>query len=164
MLLLLFSVSVVINALWPPWTAATRIPRPQPSPRACSNSCPLNWWCHPTISSSVTPFSSCLQSFSATRSFSISGLFTSGGLSIAVSASTSILPMNIQGLFPLGLTGLISLLSKGLSKISSTTYWKYLISVGQLSSWSKSHIHTYYWTNQSFDSTELCQQSYASAF
>ena len=95
----------------------TRLPCPIPTPRACSNSCPLCRWCHPTISSSVVPFSSRLQSFPASGSFQMSQLFTSGGQSIGVSASASVLPMNIQEWFPLGLTGLISLQSKGLSRV-----------------------------------------------
>ena len=102
-----------------------RLPSPSSSPRVCSNSCPLSQWCHPTISSSVAPFSSCLQSFLASESLSMSQLFTSGGQSIGASASASVLPMNIQGWFPLVLTGLISLLSKRLSRIfSSTTIWR----------------------------------------
>ena len=84
-----------------------RLPCPSPTPRTCSNSCPLSRWCHPTISSSVIPFSSCLQSFPALGSFPRSQLFASGGPSIGVSASASVLPMNIQDWFPLGLTGLI---------------------------------------------------------
>ena len=103
-----------------PWTAA-RLPCPSPTPRACSNSCPLNRWCHTTISSSVIPFSSCLQSFPASESFPVSQFFTSGGQSIRVSASASVLPMNIQDWFPLGLTGWISLQSKGLSRVFSNT-------------------------------------------
>ena len=100
------------------------LPCPSPSPRVCSNSCPLNQWCHPTISSSFTPFSSCLQSFPAAGSFLISQLFASDGQSIG--ASASVLPVNIQRWFPLGLTGLIYLKSKGLSKVfSSTTDQKY---------------------------------------
>ena len=89
------------------------------SPRVCSNSCSLSWWCHPTISSSVVPFSSCPQSFSASESFTMSQLFASDGQGIgaSASASASVLPMNIQGWFPLGLTDLISLLSKGLSSL-----------------------------------------------
>ena len=83
-----------------------RLPCPSPSPGVCSNSCPLNWWCHPSISSSVGPFSSCLQSFPASGSFPVSQLFIPGGQSIGSSASASVLPMNIQGWFPLGLTGL----------------------------------------------------------
>ena len=88
---------------------------PSLSPRVCSNSCALSWWCHPAISSSVIPFSSCPQSFPASGSFPVSRLFTSGGQSIGASASVSVLPMSIPGCFPLGLTGLMSLLSKGLS-------------------------------------------------
>ena len=90
-------------------------------PGACSNSCPLSLWCHPTISSSVAPFSSCSPSFPASGSFPMSQLFASGMQSVRASASASVLPMNIQGWFPLGLTGLISLLSKGLSRVSSST-------------------------------------------
>ena len=105
------------------------VPSPTPrvySPRVYSNSCPLSRWCHPTISSSVIPFSSCLQSFSASGSFQKSQFFTSGGQSIGVSASESVLPMNIQDWFPLGWTGWISLQSKGLSRVfSSTTVQKH---------------------------------------
>ena len=86
-----------------------RLPCPLPSPGVCANSCLLNWWCHPIISSSVVPFSSCVQSFPASRSFPMSQLFASGGQRIRASASASVLPMNIQGWFPLGLNGLISL-------------------------------------------------------
>ena len=96
-----------------PWTAACQVPCPSPSPRVCSSSCPLSLWCHPTISSFVTPFSSCPPSFPASGSFPVSRLFTSGGQSIG--ASASVLPMNIQGWFPSGWTGFICLLSKGLS-------------------------------------------------
>ena len=100
-----------------------RLPCPSPSPRACSNSCPLSRWCHPTISSSVVPFSSCLQSFPASGSFPMSWLFTSGG-QIGASASTWVLSVNIQCWFFLRLTSLISLLSTGLSGVfSSTTVW-----------------------------------------
>ena len=94
---------------------------PSPSPGACSNSCPLYWWCHPTISPSVVPFSSCLQSFLISESFPVSQLFASGSQSIRASASASVLPMNIQDWFSLGLTGLISLLPKGLSRVFSST-------------------------------------------
>ena len=93
-----------------------RFPCPSPTPRVYSNSCPLSQWCHPTISSSVVPFSSCSQSFPASGSLQMSQFFTSDGQSIGVSASTSVLPMNIQDWFPLGLIGWISLQSKGLSK------------------------------------------------
>ena len=96
-----------------------RLPCPSPTPRACSNSCPLRWWCHPTISPSVVPFSSCLQSFPASGSLQVSQFFTSDGQSTGVSASASVFPMNIQGWFPLELTGLISLQSKWLSRVFS---------------------------------------------
>ena len=99
----------------------TRPPGPSPIPRLYSNSCPLTWWCHPTIWSSVVPFSSHLQSFPASGSFQMTELFTSGGQSFGVSASTSILPMNIEDWFPLGLTGWISFQSKGLSGVFSNT-------------------------------------------
>ena len=98
-----------------------RPPCPSPTPRAYSNSCPFNWWCHPTISSSVVPFSSCLQSFPAPESFHMTQFFPSGGQSTGVSASASVLPMNIQDWFPLGWTGWISLQSKGFSKLFSST-------------------------------------------
>ena len=99
----------------------TKPPCPSPTPRAYTNSCPLSQWCHPTISSSVVPFSSHLQSFPASGSFQMSQFFTLGGQSIEVSASASVLPMNIQNWFPLGLTGWISLQSKGLSRVFSNT-------------------------------------------
>ena len=115
----LFSHSVMSNSLRPHGLQHTRLPCPSPSPKACSNSCPLSWWCHPTISSSV--LFSCLWSFPASGSFLMSRIFASGGQSIGISASASALQMNIQDWFPLGLTGLISLLSKGLSRIFSNT-------------------------------------------
>ena len=104
---LLFSCSVVSNFLWPRGLQNTRLPCPSLSPRVCSNSCPLSWWCFLTISSSFAAFSFCLQSFPASRSFSVSQLFTSGGQNSQVSAS--VLSVYIQGWFPLGVTGLISL-------------------------------------------------------
>ena len=94
----------------------TRLPCPSSTPRARSNSCPSSWWCHPTVSSSVIPFSSCLQSFAASGTFPVSQFFASSGQCIGVSASASVLLMNIQDWFPLGLTGLISLQPKGLFK------------------------------------------------
>ena len=94
-----------------------RLPYLSPSPGACSNSCPLSWWCYLAISSSVITFSSCLQSFPASEAFLMSRLFASGGQNIGASVSASVLPMNIQGWFPLGLTGLISLQSKGFSSL-----------------------------------------------
>ena len=120
----------------------TRPPCSTSTPRVYSNSCPLSQRCHPTISSSVFPFS-CLQSFPASRSFQMSQFFASGGQSIGVSASTSVLPMNIQDWFPLGWTGWISLHAKGLSRVfSNTTVQKYQFFSSQLSSQSNSYIHT----------------------
>ena len=108
-LLLLISHSVKSDSLQPPGLQHARLPCPSPTPGIYSNSCPLIQWCHPTISSCVVPFSSCLHSFPASGSFLLSRLFTSGGQNIGVSASASVLPMNIQSWFPLGVTGLISL-------------------------------------------------------
>ena len=143
-LLLLFSHSVVSDSLWPHGLQHTRLPCPSPSPGACSNPCPLSWWCHTTILSSVIPFSSCLQSFPASGSFLMNWLFASGGQSIGTSASASVLPMNIQVWFPLGLTGLVSLLFKGLSRVfTNTTVQKHQFFGSQLSLWSNSHIHTW---------------------
>ena len=142
----LFSCSVVSDSLRPHESQHTRPPCPSPTPRACSNSCPWSQWCHPAISSSVILFSSCLESFPASGSFPMSQLFTSGGQSITVSVSSSVLPMNIQGWFPLGLTGLISLQSKGLSRVfSSTTVRKHEFSGAQPYLWSNSHICTWLW-------------------
>ena len=109
------------DSLWPHGLRHARLPCPSPTLQAYSNSCPLSRWCHPTISSSVTRFSSRLQSFPASGSFPISHFFASGGQSIGVSASTSVLLMNIQNWFPLGCTGCISLQSKGLSRVFSNT-------------------------------------------
>ena len=116
----LFSRSVMSASLWPHGLQHTRLSCPSPSPKASSNSCPLSPWCHPTISSSVTLFSSCPQFFPASGSFPMSWLFTSGGQSIGTLASGSALPMTIQGWFPLELTGL-TLQSKGLSRVFSNT-------------------------------------------
>ena len=141
-LLLLFSHSVMSNSLQPHGLQHARLPCPSPTPRACSNSCPLSWWCHPTISSSVIPFSSSLQSFPASGSFPISQFFTSSGQSIGASASVSVLPVNIQDWFPLGLTGWIS--SKGLSRVfCNITVQNHQFFGTQLSSQSNSHIHTW---------------------
>ena len=126
------------NSLWPFGLQHTRLPCPSLSPRACSNSCPFTQWWHPTSSSSVTSFSSCPQSFPASGSFLMSWLFASGGQNIG--ASTSVLPINIQGWFPLGLTGWVSLLSKGLSRVfSNTTVQKHQFFGTQPSLWSNSH-------------------------
>ena len=107
----LFSHSVMSDSLRPHWLQDASLPCPSPTPRVYSNSCPSSWWCHPIISSSVIPFSSHLQSFLASESFLLSQVFTWGGQNIGVSASTSVLPMNIQDWFPLGWTGWISLLT-----------------------------------------------------
>ena len=127
-----FSCSVVSDSLRPHRLQHTRPPCPSPTPGACSNSCPRSQWCHPTISSSVIPFSSHLQSFPASGSFPMSQFFQSNGHSIGVSASAAVLPMNIQDWFPLGWTGWISLLSKGLSKVFNTTVQKHQFFGAQL--------------------------------
>ena len=128
-----FSLSVVPNSLWPHGLQHARPPCPSPTPGACSNSCPSSRWCHPTISSSVVPFCSGLRSFPASGSFPMSQ-FSSGGQSIGVSATASVLPMNIQDWFPLRLTGWISLQSKGLSRVfSNTTVQKHQFFSAQLS-------------------------------
>ena len=129
-----FSRSVVSNSLWPHGLQHARPPCPSPTPGIYSNSCPLSWWCHSTISYSVIPFSSRLPSFPASGSFQMSQPFTSGGQRIGASASTSVLPMNIQDWFPLGWTGWISLQSKGLSRVfSSATVQKHQFFSAQLS-------------------------------
>ena len=115
-----FSCSDVSDSLWPHELEHIRLPCPSTTPGAYSNLCPSSWWCHPTISSSVIPFSSCLQSFPA-GSFPVSQFFASGGQSIGASTSASVLPLNIQDWFPLRWTGWISLLSKGLSIVFSNT-------------------------------------------
>ena len=128
------SHSVMSNFLWSHGLLHTRLPNPSPTCGACSNSHPSSRWCHPTISSSVIPFSSCLQSFPASGSFQMSQLFTSGGQSIGVSYSASVLPVNIQGWCPLRLNGWISLQSKGPSRVfSNTTVQKHQFFGTQLS-------------------------------
>ena len=137
------SVTHSCLTLWPHGPQHARLPCLSPTLGACSNSCPSSWWCHPTLSSSAVPFS-CLQSSPASESFPMSQFFASGGQSIGASASASVLPMNIQGWFPLGLTSLISLQSKGLSRVfSNTTVQKHQLFSIPLSSWSNSHIHTW---------------------
>ena len=131
------------------------------SPWVCSDSCPLSQWCHPTISSCVTPFSSCPQSFLGSGSLSVSLLFASSGQSIGASASPSVLPMNIQGWFPLGLTGSISLLSR---VFSSTTVRKHQFFGAQPCLWSNSHIVHPYWKIHSLDYMDVCSQTDVSAF
>ena len=140
-----FSCSAISDSLWPYGLQHARPPCPSPTPGVHSNSCPSSRWCHPTTSSSVIPFSSCLQSSPAAGSFQMSHCFASDGQSIGVSASASVLPMNIQDWFPLGWTGWISLQSKGLSRVfSNSTVQKHQFFSAQLSLWSNSHIHTWY--------------------
>ena len=142
-ILLLFSCSVMSNSLWPHGLQHARLLCPSLSPGVCPNSCPLSQRCCLTISSSANPFSFCLQSFPASGSFPMSRFFTSGGPSIGASASTSVFPMNIQHWFPLGLTGLIFLLSKGFSRVfSSNIVQKHQFFGTQLSLQTNSHIHT----------------------
>ena len=144
LLLRLFSHSVVSDPLQSHEPQHTRPPCPSPAPRVHPNPYPSSRWCHPTISSSVVPFSSCPQSFPASGSFQMSQLFASGGQSIGVSASTSVFPMNTQDWSSLGWTGWISLQSKGLSRVfSNTTVQKHQFFSVQPSLWSKSHIHTW---------------------
>ena len=139
-----YSHSVVSHSLWPHELQHARPPCPSPTPRVYSNSCPLSQWCHRAISSSVVPFSSCPQSLTASGSFPMSQLFSSGGQSIGVSASASVLPMNSQDWSPLRWTGWISLQSKGLSRVfSNTTVQNHQFFSAQLSSESNSHIHTW---------------------
>ena len=139
-----FSHSVMSDSLWPHELQHAMPPCPSPVPGVCSNSCPLSWWCYPTISSSVIPFSSHIQSFLASGSFQMSELFTSGDESIGVSASASVRPTNIQNWFRLGWTGWISLQSKGLSRVfSNNTVQKHQFFGTQLSLQSNSHIHTW---------------------
>ena len=146
-----FSRSVVSDSLWPHGLQHARPPCPSPTPGVHSNPCPLSRWCHPAISSSVVPFSSCPQSLPAAGSFPMSQLFTSGGQSIGVSASTSVLPMNNQDWSPLGCTGWISLQSKGLSRVfSNTTVQKHQFFSAQLYSPTLTSIHDH-WKNHSLD-------------
>ena len=139
----LSSVAQSCSTLRPYGLQHARPPCLSPTPRVYPNSCPLSQWCHPTISSFVIPFS-CLQSFPASGSFQMSQFFAPGGQSIGVSASAPVLPMNIQDWFPLGWTGLISLQSKGLSRVfSNTTVQQHQFCGPQPSLWCNSHIHTW---------------------
>ena len=143
-LLLLFSCSVMSNSLRPHGLQHTNLPYSSLSPRVCSDPCPLSQWCYLTITSSASPFSFWLHSFPTSGSFLMSWLFTSGGQSIRASASITVLPMNIQVLFPWGLTGLIFLQSKGLSRVfSKTTIWRHQFFSTQPSFWSSSHMCTW---------------------
>ena len=139
-----FSRSVVSDSLQPHELQHARLPCPSPTPGVHSNSCPLSRWCHPAVSSSVIPFSSCPQSLPESESFPVSQLFAWGGQSIEVSALASFLPKNTQDWSPLEWTGCISLQSKGLSRVfSNITVQKHLFFSAQLSSQSNSHIHTW---------------------
>ena len=159
----LLSGSVVSDSLWPHGLQHARPPCPSPSPGIYSNSCPLSRWCHPTISSSVGAFSSWPQSFPESGAFPVSWLFASGDQSFGASASASVLPMNIQGWFPLGWTGLISLQSKGLSKVFSNTIVGKHQCFGALSSlWLNPHIRT--WLLEKPQLRDLCHQSDVSTF
>ena len=146
-----FNCSGMSNSLWLHGLQHTRLCCPSPTPRACSNSCPSSQWCHPTVSSSVIPFSSHFQSCPASGSFEMSQFFTSGGQSIGGLPSASVLPMNIQDWFPLGWTGWTSLQFKGLSRVfSNTTVQKHQFFGAQLYSPTLISIHDY-WKNHSFD-------------
>ena len=148
---LLFSHSAVSDSLWPQGLEHVHLLCPSLSPRVCSESCPLSQWCYLTISSSATRFSFYLQSFPASESFPVSWLCTSGGQTIGASASASVLPMNIQGWFPLGLTGFISLLSKGISRVfSSITVQTINFGAQLLCGPTLTSTHDY-WKNHSFD-------------
>ena len=158
-----FSHLVLSDSLQPHESQQARPPCSSPTPGVYPNSCPLSQWCHPAISSSVVPFSSCPQSLPASGSFPINQFFAAGGQSIGASASTSVLLMNIQGWFSLGLTGLISLQPKGLSRLFTTTTVRkpsipWCLFIPTL---------TYtqdYWKNHGLDYMDLCQQSDVSAF
>ena len=137
-----FSSVQSLSHVWPHELQHARPPCPSPTPGVDPNSCASSWWCHPAILSSIVPFSSCPQSLPASGSFPMCQLFTWGGQSIGVSALASVLPMNTQDWSPLGWTNWISLQSKGLSRVfSSTTVQKYQFFSAQLSSQSNSHIH-----------------------
>ena len=160
-----FSCSVVSNSLQLHGLQHPRLPCPSPTPRFCSNSCSLSWWCHPIISSSVIPFSSCLQSFPASESFPMSQFFASGGQSIGASASASVLPVNIQEWFPLGFDLKFDLTVQGTFKSllqyhssKASILWCLAFFMVQLTSIRD------YWKNHSFDCVDLCWQSDVSAF
>ena len=144
------------NSLWPHEPQHARPPCPSPTPRVHSNSCPSSRWCHPAISSSVVPFSSCPQSLPASESFPMSQLFAWGGQNIGVSASASVPPMNTQNWSLLGWTGWIALQSKGLSRVNS-------LALSFLYNPTLTSIHDH-WKNHSLDETDLCWQSNISAF
>ena len=153
------------NSLQPHGLKHTRLPCPSPTPGACSNSCPLSWWCHQNISSSVIPFSSCLQSFPASGSFPVSQFFASGGQSIVVSASASVLPMKTRDWFPLWWTDWISCSPRDSQECSPTPQFKNISSLvlnfiyGQ----TLTSIHDN-WKKHGFNHIDLCHQSSVSAF
>ena len=149
------------DSSWSHGLQHSRLPCPSLSPGVCPSSCPLNQWCHPTISSSVIPFFSCLQAFPSSESFPMSQLFVSGGQSIGALASVSVLPMNIQDWFPLGLTCLTSLLPNGLSRISSPAQQFESINYLVLSLLHGPTLTSIpdYWKDHSLNCTDLCQQS-----
>ena len=152
------------DSLRPRGLQHARLSCPAPSPRACSNSCPLSQWCHPTFLSSVVPFFSCLQSFPASGSFPMSWLSALGDQNTGASASSSVLPMNIQDWFPLGLASLISLQSRDSQESSLTPQFKSINSsvLSLLYGTALTSIHDY-WKNHSYDYVDLCWQSNVSA-
>ena len=158
-----FSCTVVYDSLRPHGLQHTRLPCPSLSPETCSNSCPLSQQCHSTISLPVTPFSSCPQSFPASGSFPMSQLFESGGQRIG--ASASVLPVNIQGWFPLGVTGLASLHPRDSQESSPASQFERINSlvISLFYGPTLTSIHDY-WENHIFDYMDLCQQSDVSAF
>ena len=160
-LLLLFSHPVVSDSLWPHWLQLVRPPCPSPCPEICPSSCPLHWWCHPVISSSDALSSFSPQSFPALGTFPMSWLFTPGNQNTGASASASALPLSIHGWFPLRLTGLISLLSRGLLGVfSSTTVWRHQF-FGILPSLPSSSLNRTWPLGRPLN---LCRQSNVSAF
>ena len=147
-----FSFSVMYDSLQSHELQPSKLPSPSTTPGACSKSCPLSRWCHPTISSSVVPFSSCLLSFPASGSFPMSQFFTSGGQSIGPSASASVVPMNIQDWFHLGWTGFLSFHSKGLPGVFSNTTFQSINSLVISFLYGPTITSVYdYWQNHSFD-------------
>ena len=164
MFLLPFSHPVLSDFLWPHWPQHTRLPCPSLSPKVCPSLCPLLRWCHPAISSSVSPFSSCHQSFPASETFPMSQLFTSDNQNTGVSASASLFPVIIQGWFPFRLIDFISLLSKELAQFfSSTTVRRHQL-FGTLPSLPALTTISDHLEDHSLDYTDLCKQSNTSAF
>ena len=155
---------MVPNSLPPHGLQHARPPCPSPTPGGCSDSCPSSWWCHPAILSSVVPFF-CLQCFPASGSFPRSQFFASGGQSTGISASASVLPMNIQDWFPLGLADWISSQSKGLSRVFSNTTVQSINSSALIFLYGPTLTSIRdYWKNHSFDSMDFCHQSSIFAF